>query len=211
MNNKCICKVCGKEYNHKRGNGSSKDVCPTCRQDYRKKTLKHRAIEYKGGRCNRCGYDKNASALVFHHIDPKEKEFQIGEHYNYSWDRIKKELDKCEMLCANCHHEEHSHNQHSLEEYQKWIRPQAQIRENAKKRKNEEEQKRAILMAEYKIDENAMKNVRLGGRKIKRPTKEAFFEEYNSVNHNKSEMGRRYGVSSKSIEKWIKSYEKYGI
>jgi hypothetical protein len=64
-----------------------------------------RAIEYKGGKCVLCGYDRCHSALEFHHLDPDEKEFMIASIYTLSWNRIAKELDKCVLLCSNCHRE----------------------------------------------------------------------------------------------------------
>jgi len=69
---------------------------------------KVKAIEYKGGSCERCGYNKSTRALNFHHLNPDEKDFMISDNGNLrSWDKIKVELDKCIMLCANCHMEEH--------------------------------------------------------------------------------------------------------
>ncbi len=75
-------------------------------KSYRQK-LKEKSIEYKGGSCERCGYDRCNSALEFHHLDPKEKDFGIGSYNVLSWEKIKKELDKCMMVCANCHREIH--------------------------------------------------------------------------------------------------------
>lgn len=69
--------------------------------------LKEKSIVYKGGSCEKCGYDRCNSALEFHHINPKEKDFGIGAYSVLSWDKIKKELDKCIMVCANCHREIH--------------------------------------------------------------------------------------------------------
>ena len=70
---------------------------------------KYEMIQSKGGQCEICGYNKNISALDFHHIDPKNKEFQLDIRHlsNTSLDKIKKELDKCQLLCANCHRETH--------------------------------------------------------------------------------------------------------
>lgn len=66
-------------------------------------------IEYKGGKCEICGYDKNLSALEFHHIDPSEKEFQLDSRHlsNTSIEKLKSEINKCMLLCANCHREIH--------------------------------------------------------------------------------------------------------
>lgn len=71
---------------------------------------KYEAILAHGGKCERCGYNKNIAALDFHHINPDEKEFQIDvRHFsNCNLDKLQKELDKCILLCANCHREEHN-------------------------------------------------------------------------------------------------------
>lgn len=72
----------------------------------RRRKLKKMAVEYKGGCCQECGYHKYISVLEFHHRDPNEKDFGISTKTN-SWEIIKNELDKCDMLCANCHRELH--------------------------------------------------------------------------------------------------------
>lgn len=75
----------------------------------RRRKLRVLAVEYKGGKCRICHYDKCIGALDFHHRDPKEKEFGISmEGLTRSWQRIQKELDKCVLLCANCHREVHA-------------------------------------------------------------------------------------------------------
>jgi len=70
------------------------------------KSQKIKYVEYKGGKCQLCGYSKCIAALDFHHINPKEKEFSITT-YRKSWDIVRPELDKCNLLCANCHREIH--------------------------------------------------------------------------------------------------------
>lgn len=71
-----------------------------------RQALKARAIEHKGGKCQLCKYDKCPAAMVFHHEDPQEKDFNISEVM--SWERILQEIDKCILVCANCHAEIHS-------------------------------------------------------------------------------------------------------
>ena len=68
---------------------------------------KLKAIAYKGGACQGCGYGKCVRSLQFHHIDPAGKDFGIGRASARSWARIQVELDKCVLLCANCHGEVH--------------------------------------------------------------------------------------------------------
>lgn len=67
---------------------------------------KLRAVQYKGGRCQSCGYNKSVRALTFHHIDPTQKDFNVSSSTK-AWSTIKSELDKCLLLCANCHAEVH--------------------------------------------------------------------------------------------------------
>jgi DNA-binding CsgD family transcriptional regulator len=76
----------------------------------RRKKVKFMAVEYKGGKCEnpKCGYDKYVGVLQFHHLDPSKKDFGIAANGNtMGWDKIKKELDKCIMVCSNCHGEIH--------------------------------------------------------------------------------------------------------
>jgi transcription elongation factor Elf1 len=74
----------------------------------RRRAIKKQAVEYKGGKCCKCGYDRLMSALVFHHIDPSKKEFGISSQgCSRSWERVKKEVDKCILVCHNCHAEIH--------------------------------------------------------------------------------------------------------
>ena len=61
-------------------------------------------MEYKGGKCIVCGYNRCITALEFHHLDPSEKDFAIGGK-TIAWDKLKVELDKCVLVCANCHRE----------------------------------------------------------------------------------------------------------
>ena len=73
---------------------------------WRKKT-KQLLVEYKGGCCEFCGYNKCIEALEFHHIDETTKEFSVSGSTK-SLEKQKKEADKCYMLCANCHRELHA-------------------------------------------------------------------------------------------------------
>jgi len=76
--------------------------------DRRRKHIRQLAIEYKGNRCSICGYDKCLKALEFHHLESDKKDFGISEKgYTRSWEATKRELDKCILLCANCHREVH--------------------------------------------------------------------------------------------------------
>lgn len=69
---------------------------------------KQKAVDYKGGKCARCGYDRCMAAMEFHHIDPSKKEGELSKLKHGPWIKFKKELDKCILLCSNCHRELHS-------------------------------------------------------------------------------------------------------
>lgn len=75
----------------------------------RRKKIKLMAVEYKGGKCELCGYSKDISALEFHHTDPSQKDFNVGYKGNTrSWIKVRQEIDKCILVCANCHREIHT-------------------------------------------------------------------------------------------------------
>jgi hypothetical protein len=95
-------------YNNKKTKHSH---CKSCLSNYysaRQRNLKAKAVQYKGGKCETCGYDKHQAALTFHHIDPSKKEFTISGKSTVGFNTIKKELDKCQLLCRNCHAIVHS-------------------------------------------------------------------------------------------------------
>lgn len=72
-----------------------------------RRNKKKQAVAYKGGKCRVCPYDRCMGALQFHHLDPEEKDFNINRAGTWAWSRLVKELDKCILVCANCHAEIH--------------------------------------------------------------------------------------------------------
>lgn len=133
-----ICSNCGKEYNKSKDFRTkyrtySKFCSQKCYDKYRQpevrekikdftkqfgtteKTvqstiLKLQLVDLCGGKCEICGYNKNLSALEFHHLDKKTKEFELDATtlLSKSDDELLSELLKCQLLCANCHREVHS-------------------------------------------------------------------------------------------------------
>lgn len=85
--------------------------CKECRKEAvssKRRRNKLALIEYKGGKCQICGYDKCVDALEFHHINKEEKEFGLGNGDIRSLIKLKEEADKCILVCANCHREIHA-------------------------------------------------------------------------------------------------------
>lgn len=73
------------------------------RGEYRKLEL----IRFKGGSCELCGYNKNYSALCFHHLRDKKFQIDIRQCSNRSFEKLLEEANKCMLLCHNCHMEIH--------------------------------------------------------------------------------------------------------
>jgi transcriptional regulator len=86
---------------------SYKDLTNYQKVKRRRKKIKVLGVIYKGGKCQKCGYNKYFENLEFHHKNPKEKDFTISQKCNHRWLTIKKELDKCACLCSTCHRELH--------------------------------------------------------------------------------------------------------
>jgi hypothetical protein len=98
------------DFYRRRHNTEPSPYCKPCTNSQtteRQKALKQQAIEYKGGACCICGYSKYNGSLEFHHIDPSQKEFGIGNAKLTAFKKIIPELDKCILLCRNCHSEVH--------------------------------------------------------------------------------------------------------
>jgi 5-methylcytosine-specific restriction endonuclease McrA len=57
-------------------------------------------IEYLGGQCVSCG---STERLEFDHIDPSTKSYNIGKMWSLSQAKLVSELDKCQLLCYDCH------------------------------------------------------------------------------------------------------------
>ncbi|MDQ3571717.1 MAG: hypothetical protein M3383_02520 [Actinomycetota bacterium] len=88
---------------------SGRTRCRQCRMDrvseWRRRT-KAKLVAEAGGQCALCGYDVHQAALHFHHLDPKQKKFQLSNGgKTRSIDELRKEVAKCVLLCGNCHAE----------------------------------------------------------------------------------------------------------
>ena len=109
-----VCPICNKSFitsNKKR------KYCYDCKPEGSKtngieiyrKAIKKKLVELKGGKCAICGYDKSLRALTFHHRNKNEKLFSISSATLHTLEEYLEEIEKCDLLCANCHAELHEH------------------------------------------------------------------------------------------------------
>ena len=110
------CEICGDDFQIINSNGWSRKYCYNCSPSYDdtnrsnaiRRAMKKEAVKRLGGCCQKCGYNKSIYALNFHHIDPSQKDYGLSERGNvHSWEDYWKEVQKCQLLCANCHAELH--------------------------------------------------------------------------------------------------------
>lgn len=93
----------------KNGNQKLKSKCKKCYDQHASDRLTDIITEYYGKyECTVCGYNRCLGAIEFHHFKTGEKEFEVSKMSSFSKERIILELEKCLMLCANCHREIHS-------------------------------------------------------------------------------------------------------
>lgn len=110
------CTKCGRELPltsfYSRGNGKYRSECKDCHKNYVKKKYSERKEKVneikKQCKCQKCG-ETRPYVLDFHHIDPKTKKFSIARmtSNNNHMEEIENEIEKCVILCANCHREFH--------------------------------------------------------------------------------------------------------
>jgi hypothetical protein len=179
---------------------------------------KQRLIEYKGGKCQQCGYDKPIySAYDFHHRDPKQKDFTIS-HSNRGFEFLKKEVDKCDLLCKNCHAEVHSiycsdgvvaaETKYKLiDKIRQYELKLKELRGCIRRKKQDETKHNFSCIAcgkpcdnKYCSQDCSHKHRRI----VERPSKEELeklIEQNNWVT-----IGQQYGVSDNAVRKWARKY-----
>jgi hypothetical protein len=115
MNKESNCIICG---HHLQGK-QTRFCSLTCKNKYHQSyesqksrglTRKLQLIEMAGGRCSVCGYHANLAALAFHHTDSEDKDFKLDMRSlsNRGLESVLEELDKCILVCHNCHAELHN-------------------------------------------------------------------------------------------------------
>ena len=101
------CRDCSKAYKKEHYQANTEYYKKKARV-YTSKYIKNNRImsyEFKlGNPCVECG-ESDPIVLEFNHVDPTDKKYNISEMVNggHSWKSIMNEIEKCEVLCANCH------------------------------------------------------------------------------------------------------------
>lgn len=101
------CQHCAADFTYYIHWKRNRKYCTACFSRFKRRKLKQKAVDFMGGKCTDCGYNKCLSALQFHHTSPTEKDFHFSEKISKSWKEVEEELKKCILLCANCHAEKH--------------------------------------------------------------------------------------------------------
>jgi len=167
--------------------------------------FKQKIVESFGGKCNICGCIDYYEVYDIHHLDSESKNKEISKYYtsngrrlsNISFNVLIKELEKCVMLCSNCHRK--LHRNHTKLIYKKTFDAEVLIKEfcdicpvcgNGKLKK-------------YK---NCSNKCRYKSRRIvKRPTRNILKKEIEE--HSYSYLGRKYNVNYNTIKKWAIFYD----
>ena len=110
-----VCSRCGQDkptadFYFRRTENRHHPYCRPCHNEYTQERFKRRkeeAIAYLGGRCVDCGDAFHPSVFEFHHRDPSKKDLTGSQIKRGAWTRVRLELDKCDLLCANCHRIRH--------------------------------------------------------------------------------------------------------
>lgn len=164
---------------------------------------KQHLLDLKGGKCIQCNYSRCNAALEFHHRDPSQKKFLLtSTNLNrYSWEEVLEELDKCDLLCANCHREE-EYKQYEFK-YQEYIKLAQRITENLQNKKNTPTGQCPICKADvFTTTYCSKKCFNISRRKVERPPKEQLQQDLSEM--SVCAVGRKYGVSDNAIRKWLK-------
>lgn len=172
--------------------------CDVANTIIRQAIFKELCVEYKGGKCEKCGYDKYIGALEFHHRDPSQKKFSIGNAKLRKFDnKIIEELDKCELLCSNCHRE--AHNVYDINKLRKiWVGYDEQKQRAAK-----------LIGQEKNVCNCGNKKSRKAKKCLKCENKKAIERNIDEVinkikESNWTQAGKFFGVSDNALRKFLK-------
>jgi hypothetical protein len=105
------CRACQREWYKNYYNSDAKEKTRLYANNLAARTLIHELIrESKNKPCADCGGEFPYYVMDFDHRDPKKKTFNVGMFAGRTLAAVRKEIEKCDVVCANCHRERtHSH------------------------------------------------------------------------------------------------------
>ena len=170
---------------------------------------KQRIVYVMGGQCALCGYNKNIQALEMHHIDPQEKDFTFSDTKKYhTWEELSIEMQKCVLLCANCHREIHYPlDEENPIELKSSYNPERSAEIQALITQEKTKTKHFCIDCGKEITRNAQrcqKCAELHNRRVERPEREVFKQEIRTTPF--TVLGEKYNVSDNAIRKWCDGY-----
>ena len=173
-----------------------------------RKNRKQNLVKISGGKCNLCGYDKTFSALEFHHINPDEKKYGISASGTcHSIESDLEEVQKCILVCANCHREIHDglYDSVNLFEYQKYDKSLAEkILEETKNKLQRPQQYCKICGAPITKYSKTGKCGVCSRINFDKPDRELLKEMIRTIPF--TTIGKKYNVTDNAVRKWCKFY-----
>ena len=163
---------------------------------------KRKLIKHKGGKCCRCGYDKDVpGAYDFHHRNPKQKDFGISQYMRLKWELLVKEVRKCDLVCKNCHAEIHDNREqreeilrHQKEREKRLTKVVECIYCKTQFKQTKNKQKYCSHKC-YRIQNSYGTKIPAKSELKKLVAKESWVA-----------LGRKFGVSDNAVRKWAKKY-----
>ena len=214
-----ICVCCGevklKTEFYTNESGSCRGYCKRCSCKYhqdRVRKVKIKMVLYKGGSCERCGLrleNSHYSVFDFHHVDPLTKDPKFSGIKFQKWEKIKNEIDKCKLLCSNCHRITHAEISLSFK------MDDVLVKMNSSSGKSlwiESDDKLNNCSCGKLIDrksDSCRKCYGVSLRRQKRPNLEVLLNDIEELGYKGT--GRKYGVSDISIRKWLKNYQNSNV
>lgn len=104
------CLICGAEFKPRDKNANQRSCCYNCMpegEQLMRSDFINLIRQQRGGKCEKCGYNRYLGALDFHHLNPSQKDFTVGNR-DFKLKECIEETKKCIMLCSNCHRELHA-------------------------------------------------------------------------------------------------------
>ena len=210
-----VCLTCGRIYEYKRNTGCRKNKCNSCYIAGNRRKRKEMAVGLFGGKCQKCGYSRSLRALAFHHVNASEKELNLSLAHTISWARYVKELNKCVLLCQNCHTEYHD-GLWNIESIDRIVLGEAVLQiiiptgRDERVRRCCNTKKCMGCGKSYETKGGTGRKFcssechKLSLRRAVRPSSNQLSEEMKM--HTWVYLGRKYGVTDNAVKKWARNY-----